>query len=99
MYVENNAPLLRNENLQKSINLLQQHHAKLIKQQQLAQVNQMKPKLPNNVVDASPVVISRIEVVCLFSFSHTLVTEIHIHFIDLVKPNSSFLWLRKQFNL
>jgi hypothetical protein len=61
IYVENNAPLLKNENLQKSINLLQQHHTKLIKQQQLAQSNQMKPKQPHTV-DASPAILSRAEV-------------------------------------
>jgi len=60
IYVENNAPLLKNENLQKSINQLQHQHAKLIKQQQLSQTNP-KPKQPH-YVDASPVVLSRAEV-------------------------------------
>jgi hypothetical protein len=61
IYVDNNAPLLKNENLQKSINMLQQHHSKLMKQQQLAQANQMKPKQPH-FVDASPASLSRAEV-------------------------------------
>jgi len=60
IYVENNAPLLKNENLQKSINHLQQSHAKLIKLQQLSQTNP-KPKQPH-YIDASPVVLSRAEV-------------------------------------
>lgn len=57
-YVQQNAPLLKNETLQKSITQLQSLHAKLLKQQQQTQQAQQKPKQPH-LIDASPATLSR----------------------------------------
>jgi len=57
-YVEHNAPLLKNETLQKSIAQLLTLQAKLSKQAQQAQQIQQKPKQPH-LVDASPPIVSR----------------------------------------